>query len=410
MELKSPVTVRPTGSVVPFERQQPYVAYQQPEQVLVRGVQPPVYNTNSLNRNMSSSSSNYPYRRQQQPQTNSATIGPTRNVFLNRAYSETPRAPYTNGYETDTGVGYHHPHHQVYPASYTTIGHTNSMRVPVPVPVAPSRYQAEQSGYDTDTGLIKLRHVLDSTKQQRAPSRNNNNTSTGGYYYAPAANRSVTPSFAYISQQQQQPAPTPILRTENTFCSSPYNLVHQQQQQQQQHYNNENSPTSYLIDSNNGQQQQYLESDQYNGLVEASLPGYLTPNGGQYIYNEGTNRIVLADESNNGRAVITSARSPSQPQSFIISQQIAPSATYSKSATSQSALHSSSVSTLPKAANNIDMTIRGLGTASASNLSSTATTTTTNNQSQTKEDIIRSSSNSLTGNFNYLKKNYFKYF
>lgn len=104
MELKSPLTVR-QGSVVPFEQRAP--AYPD-EQIIQQRVQTPngtlsrQYIDNPYNNRGILKTNGYPAPNAQLEPAQA----PIRNVFLNRAYSETPRVCYTNGYETDSGVGY----------------------------------------------------------------------------------------------------------------------------------------------------------------------------------------------------------------------------------------------------------------------------------------------------------------
>jgi hypothetical protein len=80
-------------------------------------------------------------------------------------------------------------------APYRVVGNVGSYRT-IGAPQQ-QRYQLinDQSGYDTDTGLIKLRHVLDSTR--RAPSRNMN------------INGSNVVPVVHQNSSQQTPAPTP---------------------------------------------------------------------------------------------------------------------------------------------------------------------------------------------------------
>ena len=124
-------------------------------------------------------------------------------------------ALFTNGYETDSGISNHYQRSSQYqngninggsvsyrivtatPDQLTTTTttpiqrHTHAYRTIGPSTMTNNaRYQLlnDQSGYDTDTGLIKLRHVLDSNR--RASSSRNGQQ--------------------YVQQQQQQPqAPTP---------------------------------------------------------------------------------------------------------------------------------------------------------------------------------------------------------
>ncbi len=157
---------------------------------------------------------------------------PSRNVFLNRAYSETPRVAYTNGYETDSGLvnnnAYRSPSYSYNTTSRVynnrngdlvntesstgvanpNLHHNHSYRTIGPN-TSSNRYQLlnDQSGYDTDTGLIKLRQVLDTNR--RAPSRNqvpianqSAQANSGSYYYngANGLNRSITPSWNVSSR------------------------------------------------------------------------------------------------------------------------------------------------------------------------------------------------------------------
>ena len=277
-------------------------------------------------------------------QTPSTSIScqPTRSVFLNRAYSETPRVGYTNGYETDSGVvkqnGHSYRTQNVYNNAnaynqqqqfidsdsngysvngYRTIG--NGYRTVQ----TPSRYNVNgQSGYETDSGLIKLRQVLDN---RRTSSRNNIPiqqvqqlpiqqqivpVQNGGYYYQ---NRSMTPSFAYAYQQQQQQQQQ--LNQYTTHTSN--GLQHEPITQQYivTTYPNDIETIDFIDGNGNeyqSQPQQFQFTNANNGVVE-KISGYISHDG----------RAVLLDDQNiqedfNGLLP--------QSQSLIIQQQMAPSA------------------------------------------------------------------------------------
>ena len=254
MELKSPLTVR-QNSIVPFEHeQQQYIqaennvipiksssssSRQQQQQYIDNP-----YNNRGILKSNTYAANNTPntqqlfeptptptatMQQQQQPQH-------TRNVFLNRSYSEAPRANagFTNGYETDSGLitsnGYNNngynttATYRTNPQGYAANSNGGSYRLAdgrtpntngvgayrTIGPASTARYQIinDQSGYDTDTGLIKLRQVLDN---RRASSRNGvpiqtvpppppqtqthiiQQTTPNGYYYQ---SRSITPSFS----------------------------------------------------------------------------------------------------------------------------------------------------------------------------------------------------------------------
>lgn len=101
----------------------------------------------------------------------------------------------------------------------------------------PSRsYRANhEQGYETDTGLIKLRQALDN---RRALSRNDlpiyqqqqqqqQQIVSNGYFYQPPAQRSMTPSFNYIpAQYNRNPysshMTTPIPQDTNQFVVDAY--------------------------------------------------------------------------------------------------------------------------------------------------------------------------------------------
>ncbi len=119
-----------------------------------------------------------------------------RNVFLNKSYGQDSRAlAYTNGYETDSGIpngyetdsipnsygayrgatpqGGYCQHSQIYNAENVYMPHTNKRNIvngyrTIGGPSRSYRGNNEQ-GYETDTGLIRLRQALDN---RRALSRN----------------------------------------------------------------------------------------------------------------------------------------------------------------------------------------------------------------------------------------------
>ena len=201
-------------------------------------------------------------------------------------------------------------------------------------PANSTRYQIinDQSGYDTDTGLIKLRHVLDNNR--RASSRNNmpiqqqQQQAPNGYYYQ---NRSVTPSFAYNYNPQGQFSQIPVndARMASPFVVGPY-------------------PTNEFIP----QTQTNIQFVDANGNVTNTLPAYVSADGRQIIVQEiDPNRIV-------------SSPSPA-PQSLIIQQQVAPSAY-----PSQSAFHSASANSTSNLTQlNREAPSRLTATTSATNLS-----------------------------------------
>jgi len=166
MELKSPLTVR-QGSTVPFEHP-PLNASEQLSQQQQRRVQTPlIFHTlqNDAHKSNNVLSSSSTVGRGILKQNYNTLNGQPRNAFLNRSYTETPKVAYTNGYETDSGYSYNR-YNNTGANSYRTIGPSTT------------RYLStnHQNGYETDTGLINLRQVLDLNRQQqqhRAPSRNN---------------------------------------------------------------------------------------------------------------------------------------------------------------------------------------------------------------------------------------------
>jgi hypothetical protein len=394
MELKSPLTVR-QGSAIPFEQQQPqaiqYSVNDQPptptpQPIIMSQSQTPLpgYTNGTINHrqlidnpynNRGILKSNgmpnnqgvgYPVAIQQQP-----IPAPTRNVFLNRAYSETPRVGYTNGYETDSGL----PNYNYKPSSnpfntttrmYNTIttnnrgdiidqestgvinNFNNSYRTLGPSTSARYNIINDQSGYDTDTGLMKLRHVLDNNR--RTSSRNNMPINQPNGYYYNNTNRSMTPLFNYQTSQQQ-PSIKLINQDVRYNSLTPDPLG-----------NSQYSVGSYPVVDNNGisfingnnavdfvqpQQQPQINTIQYidsNGNITAGIPALVTADGNQIIiqeldpnmvkYTPNLNQSMLTSPS----PVPSSVTSQAQPTSLIIHQQVAPSAynsnTLTKSASS----------------------------------------------------------------------------
>jgi hypothetical protein len=228
MELKSPVTIR-QPSVVPFEQQpqqqpahqsipiQYYPSnraqtplilnrqYVQPSPALINQNQRAVLKSTSLNRN------GFNQLDQMQKQTT-----PQRNVYLNRTYSERPvvngrngNVPvmYTNGYETDSALSYNNNPTTVMNGNYRTLNQPyvqqqqNNRMYRQVVPgssTLPRNYNLnehqQQNGYETDSGLVKLRHVLDNQQQLRSTPLQtmpngynyNNSNSNRGFLGTPA--------------------------------------------------------------------------------------------------------------------------------------------------------------------------------------------------------------------------------
>ncbi len=217
MELKSPVTVR-QGSCVPFE---------QPNNLLHYPVNP-VNSTAMSNRYIDHGPSQLTnsYHASQNLKANQKMIQyqpqqiPIRNAFLNKAYPESnQRVAYTNGYETDSGITNGYSTYRSPPSNgyvqQSNIYNVENVYTPrkanivngyrtIGGPVSRG-YNNDQQGYETDTGLIKLRTVLDNNR--RALSRNDlpivqqQQIVPNGYYYA---GRSTTPSFNYAYNQQLQ--------------------------------------------------------------------------------------------------------------------------------------------------------------------------------------------------------------
>lgn len=285
MELKSPLTVR-QPSVVPFEQQKP--VYSNEQSVQQQRVQTPI-NYNTFN---SRSSVN--------DQFNSGQQVPARSVFLNRAYSETPRVAYTNGYETDSGIvtnnGYMYRNgiqpndgYNTYRAGETAnyrYGNTGAMNKTYRTLGPNTRYQVinDQTGYETDTGLMRMKQAIDNRRVQ--------NTIPIQTAYT---NRSATPSFNYhynqLSPQQQNVFIRPEIRSVSAMGEPRYSS--------QTQFNNQ------FID----------RMEQKNDTLDSScstMRGYLTSDGRQIILN---NQQIVTPE----------------PKSVIIQQAVAPSAQYNQS-------------------------------------------------------------------------------
>jgi hypothetical protein len=233
MELKSPLTIR-QNSTVPFQ-QDTGMPIQQRDQYIDN----PYNNRGILKSNNPYSMQQQQQQEQQQQQFEANYNGNTmtmqsigapapRNIFLNRSYYEAPRNNgFTNGYDTDSGLinnnnnnnnnhSYRHTSTggiQSYNNSLSRNSHGSAYKTLGPqfgsttqtTSIAPNRYQLlnDHSGYDTDTGLIKLKQVLDN---RRASSRNGMQTpqhfvqqppTPNGYYYQ--QNRSMTPSLSQYS-------------------------------------------------------------------------------------------------------------------------------------------------------------------------------------------------------------------
>lgn len=341
MELKSPVTIR-QGSAIPFENQPKMIQYE--PQVIQQRVQTPINTGNRyFDNNVYSSHNNRGILKSQhnqnmiqyQPQQI-----PTRNVFLNKSYVENPRIAYTNGYETDSGIPHSYgtyrgnqaqtygQHSQIYAGDrmyaprktnimngYRTIGGSSSRSYTT---------TNDQQGYETDTGLIKLRTALDN---RRALSRNDlpiqqqQQVMPHRPFYQ---GRSITPSFNYNynQQMQQQYRANPYTNHINTPVQDPQFVINT--------YSNEIDNMDIL---NNGQfldntdfNQQYQQYNTNNEIIE-NMDGdnnaaYLTEDGQQIFVNE--MRVDEIPNNFNG----TLDRHGHQPisQSMIIHQQRAPSA------------------------------------------------------------------------------------
>ncbi len=346
MELKSPLTVR-QGSVIPFGQ----TISDQPQQIVQR-IQTPVNGTNQYIENNNNNVFQKP--------TSSINCPPTRNVFLNRAYSEAPRVGYaTNGYETDSGItrtGQHSYRNQnVYNnansnghqqqqflvvdneqeqaylrnnngyalsgGSYRNIGNNGYRTIQTPL-------RQTSSGYETDSGLVKLRQVLDN---RRTSSRNNIPiqhqqqqlvpVSNGTAYYYPT-NRSITPSFSYAYNQQSIP---------NHYNSSNLNVanggatIEQQPIGHTQQYIVTTYPndieTIDFIDNTEFVQSpvpqfQYTNGNNNNGTME-KISGYIAHDG----------RPILINDTNQSNIELNNNGLIPQSQSLIIQHQKAP---YSK--------------------------------------------------------------------------------
>ncbi len=361
MELKSPLTVR-QGSVVPFaERHQlAQYPYEQQQQIIQR-VQTPINGATLSSRVVLKPNTNTYINGtgSQVPTTTSINCPPTRNVFLNRAYSETPRVGYTNGYETDSGLSRSvtsnaaqsfRTNNATYNQSasfnqnltdseqecvraangYTTNGYRTIGNGYRTIQTTPSRYNTNghQSGYETDTGLIKLRQVLDQNRrtssrlqqqQQQQQQQQHQiipvSNGTTAYYYP--NNRSMTPSFAYAYNQQN---PQFI---SNQYALSPEPITHTQQYIVTT-YPNEIETIDFIdgaefVSQQTQQTPQFQYSQGSNGVVE-KITGYIAHDGRPVILNDVIdNKIQMMNNEEFNGSLPTS-------QSLIIQQQIAPQA------------------------------------------------------------------------------------
>ena len=351
MELKSPVTVR-QGSVVPFDshQQQQMIQYN-PNEQLIQRVQTPLSNGTLATRSYidsntynnrgilklthNSNGHNAPLMLQQQQQQ-----VPSRSVFLNRAYSENPRIGYTNGYETDSGIvsstngySYRTPQATQQNSTIDSMSQASHLHNPngyrtVGGQTLPSRgyhyNNADQHGYETDTGLIKLKQVLD---QRRTTSRNNVPIQQvvalpNDYYY-----RTNTPSvnYNYTPQQQQQ-----------TYRSNQYNTLNNNSLQEPQFvvntYSNENEGLQFIDSADFTPQFQYANG---NGRVEGNggEVNFITTQDGQHhlILNEiDATNSEIQNMTNNFNVSIDHREYLGKPaassHSLMVQQQRAPSA------------------------------------------------------------------------------------
>lgn len=324
MELKSPLTVR-QPSVVPFEKKT--LVYPNEQLVQQRIQTPNGYNTynNRINNQIASS--------QQIP---------ARSVFLNRAYSETPRAGYTNGYETDSGIvtnnGYvcqngiqSNEGYNTYRAGEAVnyrYGNTGAINKTYRTLGPNTRYQVvnDQAGYETDSGLMKPKQNMDNRRVQNIIP-----------IQASYVNRSATPSFNYhysqLNPQQQNVFVRPEIRSVSAMGEPRYSS----QAQFTNQYSDRMEQKMDTIDSSC-----------------STMRGYLTSDGRQIVLN---NQTISTPE----------------PRSVIIQQAVAPSAQYNQS---QSAFN---------------LSING------QKENSTLTKSTSNNSvKKHSEDIIPASSTSLS--------------
>lgn len=336
MELKSPLTVR-QPSVVPFEKQT--VVYPN-EQIVQQNFQTPIgYNT---------------YNNRIHNQIVSNQQVPARSVFLNRAYSETPRVAYTNGYETDSGLvtnnGYicrngiqSNEGYNTYRAGEVAnyrYGNTGAINKTYRTLGPNTRYQVvnDQIGYETDSGLMRSNQHMDNRRVQNIIPIQTTFT-----------NRSATPSFNYH-----------------------YNQLNPQQQQQNVFVRPEIRSVSAMGEPRYSSQAQF--TNQYSDRMEqkmdtldsscSTMRGYLTSDGRQIILNNPNINT-------------------SEPKSVIIQQAVAPSTQYNQS---QSAFN---------------LNING------QKENSTLIKSTSNNAiKKHSEDTRQTSSTSLLSNFNfYLYRN-----
>ncbi len=280
MELKSPVTVR-QGSCVPFEQpnnvvQYPYNSSTISNRYVDNGNQ--VANSYHGSQNLKVNQNMIQYQPQQIP---------VRNAFINRAYPESSqRVTYTNGYETDSGITNGYSTYGGPGNAYvqqSNIYNVDNVYTPRKANIvngyrtisgSVSRgYNNEHQGYETDTGLMKLRTSLDNNR--RALSRNDlpivqqQQIVPNGYYYG---GRSVTPSFNY-----------------------PYN-----QHIQQQRFNNQYTPVPdqfALAYPNEFDSHDIMNTNsQYTEPTGSSQDAYYQP------YTEGNNNVTYVTED--GRQIV----------------------------------------------------------------------------------------------------------
>lgn len=164
------------------------------------------------------------------------------------------------------------------------------------------RYQVinDQSGYDTDTGLIKLRQVLDNG---RRVSNSNSNIQLQNGGYTIVQNRCVTPSFNYhynqLTPQQQQQT---LSRQYNNSSQSNIQQIPIHDARFMNHQN-QFVDIAY-VDTNQGE----------NEFIQAPV---------QQISNI---EYIDADGNLVKEIVETTTTQELSPQSIIIQQQMAPSA------------------------------------------------------------------------------------
>ena len=216
MELKSPLTVRQSSAIVPFndpnqiypteqQQQQQYQLQQRAQTPLILNRQPGYYNNNNLVYNGSQTIGGRPILKSNSLNRNGFTqieqqqqVLPIqqqqqqRNIFLNRAYSDNQSSSnrVTNGYETDSGLSYNRS--LLPPQGYNNnnTGYSSRTLPRYSMTANSQRVDPVAAGYETDSGLVKLRHVLESNKRG-TPLQ----TMPNGYYY----NRSECLFFFFFS-------------------------------------------------------------------------------------------------------------------------------------------------------------------------------------------------------------------